>query len=97
MTNPMIERVARAICNVHGIDPDGKFKSSNDGPGTAPHLLAWHDFQPEARAAIKAMREPTPEILAAGHSAGDDETGYVEYFSPEAFYHGIIDAALKED
>lgn len=67
----VIEHVARAICNASGIDPDRKFKSSDWSEQTAPHELAWHEFQPEARAALEALRDMKMRydhpILLAGH------------------------------
>lgn len=61
----MIERVARALCLEAGLDPDRKFKSSNWGEETSPHEFAWHEFQPAARAAMEAMRDPTEEMVNA--------------------------------
>jgi len=62
----ILERVSRALCLQCGIDPDGKFKSSDWGPGTAPHEYAWHEFQPQARVAIRAVHD------------GIDESGFVD-------------------
>jgi hypothetical protein len=64
MMTSMIERVARAICIATGLEPDGKYRSSDEGDGTAPHEFQWHAFQPEARAAILAMREPSDAMLS---------------------------------
>lgn len=48
--NPMIERVARALCTG---DPD---TSTNIGP-------LWKAWEHPARAAIAAMREPTEAMI----------------------------------
>jgi hypothetical protein len=49
-----IERVARALCRLDG-HPENAIMDGKP---------LWMDFVPEARAAIEAMREPSPEILA---------------------------------
>ena len=64
MTNPIIERAARALCLQAGLDPDRKFKSSDWSEDTAPHEFAWHEFQPAARAVLRAIREPTGKMCA---------------------------------
>jgi hypothetical protein len=50
----MIERVARAITTVNGIDPDVQASTFSDWP--KPN---WHCNISHARAAINAMQEPT--------------------------------------
>jgi hypothetical protein len=52
----MIERVARAICEAERMNPDDA-------------LGGWVHWQEAARAAIEAMREPSEEMLFAGHRA----------------------------
>ncbi|MBA8799158.1 hypothetical protein FHW77_002877 [Agrobacterium sp. RC10-4-1] len=87
MAETMIERVARAICVASGLDPDRPFSSSNYSKETEPQEFAWHEYLPEARAAINAMREPT----RAMHEAGLETTGM-----PGNTFRDMIDAALKE-
>lgn len=59
MTDSMIERVARAICNASC----GK---SIARPGCGyPHCECLGMVENEARAAIAAMREPTPGMTLA--------------------------------
>ena len=66
MSESMVERVARAICETS--DPGG--------------VVDWHEWVDEARAAISAMREPTQAMLDAADLAekahlaagGDPET-----------------------
>lgn len=106
MSNPMIEKVARAICAAGRIDPDRKFTSSDWGASTAPHELQWHAYQPEARAAIKAMRDPGPELadafigLDAGQSSGDEPERTHEFFGTlrgfQESWNDAIDAAVKD-
>jgi hypothetical protein len=76
----MVERVARAICC-----PIGCVAGPRRGPCVSKTAL------PSARAAIEAMREPTPEMVEAAYEAftfpeTDLERGYT----------AMIDAALKE-
>lgn len=105
----MIERVARAICVSDGLDPDRKFKSSDISDGKAPHELAWHEYQPAARAAVEAMRVPTEAQLEAAEeivvgyddfACGDGNIylgipGYPQKASD--VWSALIDAALKEN
>lgn len=90
----MIERVARAICNAAGIDPDGKFKSSDYSARTAPHEYAWHEFLPEARAAIEAMRDPTEGMLHAGRMKTTTE--WIES-GPDDVWGAMIEVAIKNE
>lgn len=94
MPESMIERVSRAICVAAGLDPDRHFASSNYDDGTAPHKLAWHEFQPEARAAIEAMRQPTDAMEKAAF-ANMDRNGYT-IGNPASDYTAMIDTALKD-
>jgi hypothetical protein len=55
----MVEKVARALCRLDG-HPEN---ATMDGKPL------WRDYEPEARAAIAAMREPTPEMLEAAERA----------------------------
>lgn len=60
----MIEKVARAICVQQEIDPD---ELTRDRPEYEPYPQ-WWGFTPTARAAIEAMRDPTPamqQVMAA--------------------------------
>lgn len=69
----MMQRVARAICVAAGLDPDRKFKSSDYSERTDPQEFAWHEFQPEARAALAAMREPAGVDAALADEMGGNE------------------------
>lgn len=82
--NTMIERVARAICEEderNGGAPWGYYEAV-----THIRLEAYRDM---ARAAIAAMREPTPEIEKAGWIEG-------ACLTPADHWKSMIDAALKE-
>lgn len=54
----MIEKVARAICAAGHFDPDSLLEGQLGYAGTGDRKF-WTVFEPQARAAIEAMREPT--------------------------------------
>lgn len=81
----IIERVARAICRSDGTDPSVMI--TIDGI-EAP---VWTLCANAARAAIEAMREPTPEMVKAGLRCGD--TGPEPALS---VWRDMIDAAIQE-
>ena len=70
--------VARAICLESGLDPDMKFKSSDWSERTAPHELAWHAFQPEARAAIAIVVERCAGICEQAAVEADEKLNQAE-------------------
>jgi hypothetical protein len=79
----MIERVARAICRSRNEDPDGPLGLR--GPVfNGPY---WMYYVQDARAAIEAMREPTPSMIDAAYEWTTD--------SPIHIWNDMIDAALK--
>jgi hypothetical protein len=84
MAESMIERVARAICTAAGIDPDRKGNETE---------WRWQEFEKEARAVIKEMREPTDVMVDAGDAVEPGVTGYTDALS---HYQTMIDAALNE-
>lgn len=77
----MIERVARAMCQQGGFDPDEQMP--NDGP-------RWRYYVPGARTAIEAMREPTKPMYAAAYAA------FVPASDAQACWQAMTDAALAE-
>lgn len=88
----MIERVARAL-----------FKEEWDSKSSEPWENAYDDereaWLKSARAAIGAMREPTPEILKVIEFDLPADGFNVEYLRDEApgYWRAMIDAALSED
>lgn len=74
MTN-MVERVARAIMMVNGFDMT---------PEEADN--SWWAWRSDAEAAIKAMREPTDEMMEAANN--------VELAPWSSGWQAMIDAAL---
>lgn len=99
MAETMIERVARAICVASGLDPDRPFSSSNYSKETEPQEFAWHEYLPEARAAINAMREPTESMVENGADSENTleaMTDLTDAQSVRNIYHAMIDRALKD-
>jgi hypothetical protein len=99
----MIERVARAICAATDVTPEnalgGPFFDAPDAPYYfgEPQQQAprWKLYVPAARAAIAAMREPTPGMV----EAGDDTAGTLAIthdYSAYGTWQDMIDAALGE-
>lgn len=98
MSETMVERVAKGIW---------ARRRSRSMP--ALYLAAWEDeteglrfdVMAEARAAIEAMWDPTPEMIAAGLVPYNlvERVGMPEYGpedSVELTYSAMIDAALAE-
>lgn len=82
----MIEKVARALVTSSGLDPDQQY--GRHGP-------EWKLYVDNAKAAIEAMREPTPEMLVSE----DIHWGYSCHVCGglKSGYETMIDAALKEE
>ena len=80
MTDTMIERVARVIAHCRGIDSDSEW--------LAVSVFFRAECRWQARAAIAAMREPTPAICAAIRDWSEAEH--------DRTWREAIDAALKE-
>ena len=104
----MIEKVARAICIANGItNPDEpmpiEMLKVYKIPIIAKHavgpLYFWYAFEPQARAAIAALREPSREMINAGASVpainGPDLT--CGPYTSENTFKTMIDAALAEE
>lgn len=86
----MIERVARAICVDGGFNPDEQMP--NNGP-------RWRYYEPAARSAIQAMREPTEEMLDASWllTGESEEMRSRTHNRYTRHYSAMIDEALKHD
>jgi len=100
----LTEQVARALCRRRI-----EFNCRQDEKPFPPEERiqrgidhAWPDFVEDARAAIAAMRKPTPEMVEAA------ENSDFEFWSPEpgegrdlldlgAAWEAMIDVALKEE
>lgn len=88
-TPEMVAKVARALCWKNGMNPDVTL--GGDGVN-----FLWHEYEDQARAAILAMREPTPEMRFAG-AAYLHSRGYTGVTASDLWptHHAMIDAALK--
>ncbi len=89
----MIERAARAICVANGRDPDQAIKGIGTGIlGVGEPTPLWKHAEAMARAAIAAMREPTPvaanQILEGMHEQS--------FEASNASWRAAIDAILAE-
>lgn len=79
MSESMVERVAREIAGPAHAAPWGATGKQN-----------WEMYTTEARAAIKAMREPTKKMRGAAVRAKVPPGGFTRG------YQAMIDAALDE-
>lgn len=78
----MEEKIARAICEADGINPE--WAGSVDPDCTYD---AWENYIPHARAAMSAIKEPTYGMIESGDI--DMKTGY----SVDLIYTSMIQAA----
>ncbi len=88
--NEMIERVARAICEVDGDSP----YAWRDGTDRNPERA----YREAARAAIAALRVPSVDMGLAAYAAWD-AFGEDAVMGPEeaiAIWQAMIDAILEE-
>lgn len=84
----MIERVARALASHHW------YMSGNDPEKEGAVIdRRWRNFEPQARAAIEAMRDPPQAMLDAG--IGDAGWGDCEESEINYRWNAMINAALK--
>ena len=60
----MVERVARAICAADGSDPEANNQYVPPYSKEREAMKNWQAYIDLARAAIEAMREPTPFMVA---------------------------------
>lgn len=59
---PMLERIARKLCEIDLRDPNGVVVG--EGVATGRTWLGWHAFIADAQSVLTAMREPTSTALA---------------------------------
>jgi hypothetical protein len=99
-TPEMVERVVRAQwkCLDEIARKDGaRLGSLDDLPEEE-----LHNWLSLVRAAIAAMREPTEAMLRAKLSPDDSGLpvdtveGYLDYWTAEAVWHAMVDAALND-
>src|SRR6478735_2216316 len=102
----MVEKVARALTETQIRTANELFKLTNPRRvRTEERIMAavesgWRLNEKDARSAIEAMMEPTPEMLKAVDEE-EDRRGYVhaanETMSAEDAWPVMIQAALKEE
>jgi len=87
------EKVARALAGAAWDDLQGD-KLFDAAWGSREEYIEarWKHMVPDAKAAIKAMRRPTPKMIKGGLDIYDDDE------SPDfvAAYIAMIDVALEE-
>lgn len=88
----MIERVARVLCGLAGLDPD---QSLPDAQRSLPETryFQWEEYRGPARTIVAAMREPTVGMLRA---ASGSEPGTFSFQERELDWQAMIDGALSE-
>jgi hypothetical protein len=87
MADSMVERVARALCSLE----------TDSGPNLLTGIPRWHGYVSAARAAISAMREPTPQMADAAYERQRSLNCPVQTgLNYSAIYETMIDAALKD-
>ena len=77
---PIIERVARILCDQDYGDPDQVVQG--EGAAVGRTWLGWQAYHTQAVRILRVMREPTPKILASGIREED--------------WKRAVDAALEE-
>lgn len=104
----MVERVARAMCDVSVRDPDDRSGGAHpSGIWLDAGDPWWVGYEDMARAAIAAMRGPTPKMieafelikydLASVYNYGDGDCGVEWHEDPVRLVLAVlIAAALKE-
>ena len=101
----MVERVARAICEARGINPenptgrriecdpdkaDNLHTTGASNIASSRMVRAWEQFEDHARAALEAMREPTEEMFEVGFGKGQECSEYHgEDLSERRPFHAI--------
>lgn len=104
----MIEKAARAMCIVEGLDPDVLCYRSMpqkyaNGLFVAPNPLmcypAWTFNVIAARATIETMREPTEAMIVEAETKVVGLACFNDMDSSPAYlaWQAMIDAALKEE
>lgn len=95
----MIERVARAMCQ----EAEEEVTRQNGEPGWQTLGYAsqeawveenWPNYAGQARVAIEAMGEPTPEMEQAGAETMGETEGFGPPQQSGLIYRGMIHAAL---
>lgn len=92
----MVERVAMAMFRQ-------AYADATDGARPADNDPEWMEYTSQARAAIEAMREPTPEMIEAGMDYDERELNIRFGRAPSVEecqageWNAMIDAALGKE
>jgi hypothetical protein len=81
-TSPLV-RIARVLA-AEGLSANAEGSDPSAGPEVDS---AWKDQVDRARAVLKTLREPSPEMVEAGRAAGDD---------PAEIWSAMVRAAIDE-
>ncbi len=87
----MVEKVARALANYGWDTRSGKLAEHNSAEFVEAN---WRAYEDQARAAIEAMLEPTPEMISAVWP--DGASGHDVADLPTNVWDAMITAALAE-
>ncbi len=90
----MVERVAKAIAEESPRDGYEAVPLSEIWPGRPRYIFLREGYERAARAAIAAMREPTPEMSEAMFRV--EAAGHSQRTLCEAAWRAAIDEALKD-
>lgn len=83
VTSP-VERIARVIA-AEALSANGE---GQDAHAAGAVDAVWREESARAVAVLKTLREPTPEMVEAGRSAGSD---------PAAIWSAMVRAAIEHD
>lgn len=84
VTSP-VERIARVI-TAEALSPNGEDQGYADRAISDQVDAQWRGEVGRALAVLRTLREPTPEMVEAGHDAGDD---------PADIWSAMVRAALE--
>jgi hypothetical protein len=87
MTDTMIERIARRLCERDGGDPDEI--RQGEGKAAGQSWTGWQAYASDAKELIAAMFEPTAKMVEAGEAwrahSSDTDGIYSEMIRAAAF------------
>ena len=103
-TPEMIERVARALCSWEGLDPElmvypgPPMLVSGGHVATGTPRPAWMGFYERARAAIRALLEPTELMVESGAASLDEicHNGYSDGYRAQYVWAAMCSKALGQ-
>lgn len=84
-----IERACRALADLHGRDPDE--------PVLLTDRRLWQEFEPQVRAVVAAIREPSEGMRQAGLDAMKRKANpALDHHDVHVGFTAAIDALLEE-